>query len=85
MSQPLWTNTLGLLSTVVLIGFWTFVLIPIPPHSQLHYPGELGGVMLTLLVGLAFSLAAALKGSRWWFLAATGLLVTIIVVVSRLH
>jgi hypothetical protein len=63
--------------------FWLLVALSL--KHEVHYLGELMGVMITLLIGLALSVVAAIKGSRWWFLAVAASLGTLITVVSRLH
>jgi|HubBroStandDraft_6_1064221.scaffolds.fasta_scaffold1155380_1 hypothetical protein len=83
MQKALWTTALGSISTAIVIGFW--VLVAISWRREVHYPGELGGVMATLVAALALSVAAAAKGSRWWLLAILGSLATIIAVMARLH
>jgi hypothetical protein len=77
------TIILGLISTIIVISFWAFAAISY--YREVHYPGELAGVMTTLLAALALSVAAAIKGSRWWLLAVLGSFATIVVVISRLH
>ena len=41
--------------------------------------------MITLLIGLALSAIAAIKGSKWWFVAVAASLGTVMIVISRIH
>ena len=73
----------GLVSVLITCFFW--LLATLSQRRQVHYPGELGGVMITLLIGLALSVVTAIKGSRWWLLALAASLGTVVIVISRLH
>ncbi len=83
MRRPVWTAILGLGSILILGHFWTLAILA--GHREVHYPGELGGVMIAVLLALAASLAAASKGSRWWSLVSFGALGTIVLATLRLH
>jgi len=83
MLKPTWTSVIGLLSVVVTCVFWSLAVLS--QQREIHYPGELWGVMITLLAGLALSVAAAIKGSKWWLIAVAASLGTVVIVISRLH
>lgn len=82
MRHPVW-NSLGVVSVLILSHFWTLTIIA--GHREVHYPGELGGVMIALLLALAASAAAAARGSRWWSLVSFWALGTFVLVILRLH
>ena len=73
----------GLVSVLITCFFWLLAILS--QRRQVHYPAELGGVMITLLIGLALSVVTAIKGSRWWLLALAASLGTVVIVISRLH
>jgi hypothetical protein len=83
MRRPIWTLVLGIASILILSHFWTLTIIA--GHREVHYPGELSGVMIAMLLALAASTAAAVKGSRWWSVASFWALGTIVLVILRLH
>jgi len=74
---------MGLVSVLITCFFWSLALLS--QRKEVHYPGELAGVMITLLIGLALALVAAIKGSRWWLIAVATSLGTVVSVMSRLH
>jgi hypothetical protein len=80
MLRPTWTSVTGLLSVLITCFFWSLVVLS--QRREVHYPGELEGVMITQLVGLALSAVAAIKGSRWWLLAVAASLGTVAFVIS---
>ena len=83
MPKFTWTSAMGLLSVLITCLFWLLVALSL--KHEVHYPGELMGVMITQLIGLALSVVAAIKGSRLWFLAVAASLGTVLSVVIRLH
>jgi len=83
MPKPTWTSVMGLVSVLITCFFWSLALLS--QRKEVHYPGELAGVMITLLIELALSLVAAIKGSRWWLIAVAASLGTVVSVMSRLH
>jgi hypothetical protein len=67
---------MGLVSVLITCFFRSLALLS--QRKEVHYPGELAGVMITLLIGLALSLVAAIKGSRWWLIAVVASLGTVV-------
>jgi len=83
MLKLTWIGVSGLVSVLIICLFWSLAVLSL--RRDIHYPGELAGVMITLLTGLALSVVAAVKGSKWWVIAVALNLGTIIIVISRLH
>jgi hypothetical protein len=83
MRRAPWANLLGLAGALVVVYFWTLAVLS--SYREVHFPGELGGVMLSLLAALAASAIATVKGSRLWLLSLLAALVTIVIVMWKLH
>ena len=83
MARLKWTTLLGLLSVLLTLLFW--LLAAISTRTRVHYPGELAGVMTSLLAAIILAGIAAARGSKWWLVAVVAALGTAVTVVSRLH
>ena len=76
-------NLSGFLAAVFIVHFW--ILLFDPFKTNWHYPGEATGFSIGALVSLVFSVAAGVKASHYWYAATVALLVTILLVMARMH
>jgi hypothetical protein len=80
---PGWTKVLGALSTLPFLNFW-FLLLSAGIWDK-NYPGKPGSILAAVLFAIPLSLAAAIRGSRIWFVTTAMSSATILFVGFRLH
>lgn len=83
LRQMLVWHIAGTLSLAFVIHFWLLMIDPW--KIGLHYPGEVAGFAIGVLLALLLSLLAAWKGSRYWFTVTTAVLATRVAVIVRMH
>jgi len=80
---PYWTRIVGTLSALPALYVWLWIL---GPKSWLaYYPGDPFAVLFGVLCAIPLSLAAAIRGSRIWFLVTAMAAGTLLFVGLRLH
>ena len=66
-------NGMGVLSVLLSLAFWTYVMLPAEPGVSPASPYVVFLVLPGVLaISLISSVAAAILGSRWWSLATLG-------------
>lgn len=70
----------GFLAALFIVHFWILLF-----KTNWHYPGEATGFLIGVLVSLVFSVVAGVKASHYWYAATVALLMTILLVMARMH